>query len=233
MSKQAKSSKTSLFDVITTAGGHDVVVKATKDVIRTYAVESGDMAAEACAAAEKFAKNSWAKMESVIAESNSAAAEFYTKVRDVVFPEGEPAKKEVELKEREKSRDSYNSGARKAFKPNNLTDKDAKVLGGVEAALAAGKLPIAREIAPLIGMNENQVNGAVSVLVAKGVVTTKSVRHSSGIRRAITICENYANWKELVGADKKARAAAAEERKAKAAAAVEAGGSTTTDDASE
>lgn len=105
-----------------------------------------------------------------------------------------PESKAQEFKPKAKSRGSYNSGSRQAFKHEKLTQKETDILGAAESLMSSGKTSDIPSIADMLGVTVNVVNGAISVLLAKGFCTTERARVSG--TKPVRVLIPEAGWRE-------------------------------------
>lgn len=107
-----------------------------------------------------------------------------------------------------KGRESYLSGARLSFREaENVTAKEKDILEAIEGLNKAKKYAYSDSIAEAAGVNTHVINGALSVMIAKSLVSTERVRIESGpkgVKRIVSILVK--DWRSLVGADTKRKA---------------------------
>lgn len=196
------------FVVSAVEGGKFGVFHAASSTV-VLECKTDEVAQEALVVANGCARKSRAAILKNIKEDTSEVnRNFYTKIADVLHPKVNIVSKFIP---KPKSRESYGSAARQSFSANNVTAKEKVILEAIEKATKLKVLATPQFVADEIGVSVNVVNGAVSVLLAKGIVS--SVRER-GEKKAVRVFKiEYPGWAELVGKADVAKETKAKERK--------------------
>lgn len=243
--KAPKVKAAPVFDTSEVDGNHTVEHVASGTTVATYRPENGLQAAQAAEFLNNFskknAKNQYKEIDTTAPAEGESPSKLHVMLTKAVEAMGtvrpeKPAGTRTpgEFKQKEKTRASYTSGARESFQPDNVTEKDKAILGAIEELLAENTVPDADTIAAKLGYSSrNVVNGALSVLLAKGIVKTERVRvpnsdGTSAIKRVPEIIMDWRNLTPRPPKEKKApltkeeKAARAEAKKAELLKAAEA-----------
>lgn len=189
MAKTADKPK-ALFEMREEGNKINVVHVGTGTVLRSFKADNGTVAAECADFCDTASRKGVAALKRQTAKASDDQKSLLGKVLDLTYPDHDkPVVREILSKA--KTRDSYTSGARQAFQPNNITAKEKLILEAVEKQTD----PTATSVAESIGMTANQVNGALSVLLAKAIVSTERKRVGSDIRRVISITRR--DWAKI------------------------------------
>jgi hypothetical protein len=177
----------------------------TDELMMSFRDEAG--AENGCDALNKIINMTLAKAKKHIESLNGKSKEIAARAWELAGRKPTTSPNESLVKSKEKTREAYTSASRLSFQPDNVTEKDKTILSAVEKLVDGGISPVVPLVAKEAGMTENQIAGALSVLVAKGVVSTKRVPYTDPhgkrtVRREVTI---LMDWRNLTPREKPKR----------------------------
>lgn len=207
-----KNSTPDQFVVNEKDGKFEVTHLATDTVVLKAKDES--VANEALVTAnELVGKSRSAILKRIKDGHQEATKKFYQDVADLLKPKTAASST---FKPSPKGRDSYQSAARQSFSATNITEKEKLILAAMEDC-AKKKVPVTSDAVSIgSGLTVNAINGSVSVLLAKGVVSSVRAKVDGKAQRVYAV--EIADWRELIGKadeEKAKKVAARKEKEAK------------------